>query len=349
MNTKPVLIVGLFNKENKNNHNYISAAEQLAVLLSANNINIIRTSFYKSKLLRLIDTVYTIIKNNAKIEIAIVPLYGTRPSFIWQEIATRALKLFRKKIILIVHGGSIPQRMEVNATPFLKSLRRADVAVCPSAYLQQYLKQHCVNTMLIENVLDLSVYTFCQRASVDAHIMWMRAFEDTYNPEMAIRVAGLLKKKYPHFTMVMAGKDEGMLDAIKLLSKQNQLNNHIIFPGFISMQQKLEYAQKQHIYICTNRIDNAPVSLIEFMALGLPIVSVNTGGIPYIIKDGYNGLLVDLDDDAAMVQKIELLINNSSMASSIAKNAYHYSRQYGKENVLKKWLNLFDQLQLKSA
>ena len=148
-------------KENKNNHNYISAAEQLAALLSANSINVIRTSFYKSKLLRLIDTVYSIIKNNAKIEIAIVPLYGTRPSFIWQEIATRALKLFRKKIILIVHGGSIPQRMEINAAPFLKSLRRANVAVCPSAYLQQYLKQHGVNTLLIENVLDLSAYTFC--------------------------------------------------------------------------------------------------------------------------------------------------------------------------------------------
>ena len=205
MSAKPVLIVGLFNKENKNNHNYISAAEQLAALLSANSINVIRTSFYKSKLLRLIDTVYSIIKNNAKIEIAIVPLYGTRPSFIWQEIATRALKLFRKKIILIVHGGSIPQRMEINAAPFLKSLRRANVAVCPSAYLQQYLKQHGVNTLLIENVLDLSAYTFYQRKSVDANIMWMRAFEDTYNPEMAVRVAGLLKKKYPHFTMVMAG------------------------------------------------------------------------------------------------------------------------------------------------
>ncbi len=348
MSAKPVLIVGLFNKENKNNHNYISAAEQLAALLSANSINVIRTSFYKSKLLRLIDTVYSIIKNNAKIEIAIVPLYGTRPSFIWQEIATRALKLFRKKIILIVHGGSIPQRMEINAAPFLKSLRRANVAVCPSAYLQQYLKQHGVNTLLIENVLDLSAYTFYQRKSVDANIMWMRAFEDTYNPEMAVRVAGLLKKKYPHFTMVMAGKDEGMLGAIKHLSKQSQLDGHIVFPGFISMQQKLEFAQKQHIYICTNRIDNAPVSLIEFMALGLPVVSVNTGGIPYIIKDGYNGLLVDIDDDEAMVQKIELLIKNPTMASSVSENAYHYSRQYGTENVLAKWLNLFEQLYSKS-
>ena len=349
MTAKPVLIVGLFNRENENSHNYISAAEQLAALLTANNIKVIRTSFYRSKFLRLIDTVYSIFKNRRRFEIAIVPLYGTRPSFIWQEIATRVLKLFKKKIILIVHGGSIPQRMEINAAPFLKSLRRADVAVCPSGYLQQYLKGHGVETRLIENVLDLSAYTFYQKKSVDAHIMWMRAFEDTYNPEMAVRVALLLKKKYPHFTMVMAGKDEGMLDAIKQMVKENQLSGNIIFPGFITLQQKLEYAQTQHIYICTNRVDNAPVSLIEFMALGLPIVSVNTGGIPYIIKDGYNGLLVKLDDDEAMVQKIESLIKNPLLAGAISENAYRYSRQYGKENVLAKWLNLFSQLNSKSA
>ncbi|MEP7319838.1 MAG: glycosyltransferase family 4 protein [Panacibacter sp.] len=348
MTPKPILIVGLFNSEQKK-HNYISAAEQLSALLSSNQVPVIKTSFYKNKLARLVDTVFSILVQGSKFDIAIVPLYGTRPSFIWQEAATRLLKLLKKKIILIVHGGSIPQRMEINADPFLRSLNRASVAVCPSGYLQEYLKVHGVETVLIENVLNLSAYTFCEKKSVAPRIMWMRAFEDTYNPEMAIRVAALLKKTYPNFTMVMAGKDEGLLGKIKSMAAEYQLVDNIIFPGFITLQQKIEYAQTQDIYICTNRVDNAPVSLIEFMALGLPIVSVNTGGIPYIIKDGYNGLLVEPDDAAAMAEKIDMLIKNPLMATALSRNAYDYSRLYGNENVLQKWLSVFDRLNFKSA
>ncbi len=71
---------------------------------------------------------------------------------------------------------------------------------------------------------------------------------------------------------------------------------------------------------------------------------MNTGGIPYIIKDGHNGLLVDLDDDSAMVNKIEMLIADPLLTRTISRNAYQYSRQYGENFVLKKWLKLFEQL-----
>ncbi len=106
------------------------------------------------------------------------------------------------------------------------------------------------------------------------------------------------------------------------------------------MQEKKAFANDYDIYICTNRIDNAPVSLIEFMSFGLPIVSVNIGGIPYLIKDGQNGLLVNPDDDKAMFEKICLLIDNQSLANSIRLNAYQYAQQYDEKNIIHKWREL---------
>lgn len=343
MKSKSILIVGLFNKKNSNAA-YLTAAEQLALLLQEKHIPVITTSYSKPKILRLAETVSVIIHSSKSFDIGIVPLYGTMPSVIWQEIASRLLKLLNKKIVLIVHGGSIPERMQTNATLFLKAFRRANVIIAPSPFFKTFLKRYSVEAKVIENVLDLSRYSFHSKKEIRPAIIWMRSFEDVYNPEMAVRVAAILKRKYPGFKMLMAGSDHGALNAIKEMINRFELKEQILLPGFISHQQKLQYAKEYDIYICTNRIDNAPVSLIEFMALGLPIVSVNAGGIPYIIKDGENGLLVNIDDDEAMVNKIELLIQQPALAQQIAENAFHYSRRYDKEPVFEKWLQVFNQL-----
>jgi glycosyltransferase involved in cell wall biosynthesis len=115
----------------------------------------------------------------------------------------------------------------------------------------------------------------------------------------------------------MAGKDGPVLQATKDLVKEYGLEDRIIFPGYINMQQKQAFAKDYDIYLCTNKIDNTPVSLTEFMQFGLPIVSVNVGGIPYMIEDNVNGLLVNAGDYEAMFNKITLLIEDQTLAQSI--------------------------------
>ncbi len=342
MKQKSVLMLGLFLDKRNGNSNIRTVEDRIATMFCEADIATITSSAYSNRIIRLFHTIYTIIRSTHKYNIALIPLFGTRPSFLWQEVVTRLLKILNKKIVLSIHGGSIPGRIEKGAQHFYKAMKRADELVVPSLYLSAYFNKEGFKTHIIENPINLSAYIFIPKKILRPRILWMRAFDEEYNPEMAIRVAGLLSKKYSDLTMVMAGKDDGMLNEIKRLSKRNQLENKISFPGYINMQQKLEYAQTHDIYICTNRIDNAPVSLIEFMALGLPIVSVNTGGIPYMIKDGYNGLLVDLDDDEAMANKIEMLIKNPELSCAISRNAYKYSRQYGEEYVLKKWLTILN-------
>ncbi len=344
MTKSSILIVSLFGKTENKTGVYTSAASQLAQLLINNKIPVIKTSYYQNKIFRLSDTVFSILLNYNKFQIAVVPLYGTKPSFLWQEAATRLLKYLNKKIILVVHGGSIEMRMKDNAAPFLKALQRADFVVCPSTYLLEVLRRYNIQSVLIENVLNLSKYQFIQKKNLRPHIIWMRAFEDVYNPQMAVRVAMLLKKKYSDFKMIMAGSDKGLLSTVQTMINSNGLQHNLSLPGFINLQQKLQFAAEYDIYICTNRIDNAPVSIIEFMAMGVPVVSVNSGGIPYLIEDGKNGLLVNVDDDEAMVQQIEKLLCNPELAHQIIFNALNFSLKFDEPVVLKKWETVFDQL-----
>lgn len=341
---KRLLLVGLF--ISKKNKNFIArtAADQLAELFEKHGFETIKVSTCVNQIVRFIDTVFIIITSFFKYNIAIVPLYGTPRSFLWSDISTLLLKLLGKKIILILHGGSIPERMKENPAKFLRVMKRSKVVVCPSAYFMRVTEKYGVKGILIENVLNTVEYEFNKKEKFRPRIFWMRTFEDIYNPEMAVRVAAKLAKRYPDFIMVMGGHDRGALAATKQLINELDLTHRIDLPGYLNNQQKNDYARACDIYICTNRIDNAPVSVIEMMTLGLPVVSVNTGGLPYLIKNNENGLLVDLDNDDAMANAIASIVESPALGKQLVRNARQFAAQFAEKPILSKWEQVFEKL-----
>ena len=341
---KAILILGMFVDHSAAKSNIRTAEDRLAEMFEKNGMAVIRGSSGSGRLKRFTDTVKLIVGKRAEYDIAVVPLFGTWPAFIWQEIAARLLKRLGKKLVLGVHGGSIPARVEAGAQRFFKAVKRADVAYAPSSYMADLFMGKGYKIAVVENPVDYHEYSFRHKQEIRPRLLWMRAFSDIYNPLMAIRVARRMAEKYPEFKMVMAGKDGPLTNAAKQLAASYQLQNHIHFPGYISMQQKQQLADECDIYICTNKIDNTPVSLTEFMRFGLPVVSVNVGGIPRLIQDGVNGLLVNDDDDDAMFKKIHLLISDGPLAQSIIRNAYSFTDRFDESPVLQKWRKLLQQV-----
>lgn len=344
-----ILIIGLFLSEKNKHKIYRTAADQLAELLSKNNFKVLISSVYVSKVLRFVHTIFSILFKSNKYKLAIVPLYGGTYSLFWAEAATFLLKLINKKVILIIHSGSIPVRMENNfkAKNYLRTIKRANRVICPSNYIINYLQKHNIKAELIENVLNLSEYSFHKKETICPTLFWMRTFEDVYNPLMAVRVFALLHKKYPSAKMVMAGSDVGLLQQTIQLAKDLNVINNILFPGYINNSTKNKLASEYDIYICTNSIDNAPVSLTEMMSLGLPIVSTNAGGIPFLVTHNKDGLLVNINDDEAMVTKIEMLLKDSFFANQLIMEGLKTAKKYDESEVIIKWNNTFKQLNLK--
>ena len=344
LKNKKILITGLFVSTRNKDIIYRTAADQLAEVLIENKFSLIKTSYQVNKFLRAIDIMLTILFKSFFYKIAIVPFYGSANAFIIENWSTKLLRLLNKKIILIVHGGGLPSRLQNNPKKYLSVLKRATQIVCPSPFLQHEIKKYGIDSLVIENVLKLSDYQCVNKESFTPKILWMRAFSDIYNPLMAVRVLARLMKIMPTTTLIMAGKDLGNLADVKQLAKQLNVENNISYPGYVHTETKNELAKQIDIYICTNKVDNAPVTFIEMMALGIPIVSVNVGGIPYLVKDNINGLLVNLDDDEAMVSAILRIVNNSKLGKQIAKNGLNTSQQYGSEIVVAKWQSLFNKL-----
>jgi glycosyltransferase involved in cell wall biosynthesis len=91
--------------------------------------------------------------------------------------------------------------------------------------------------------------------------------------------------------------------------------------GFMSADQIVDQLMQADAFVHPSHIDNSPNSLCEAMLMGLPIVSTNAGGIPSILEDGVEGLLVQNGDEYALAGAILELLRNKELAHSMGIKA----------------------------
>lgn len=191
----------------------------------------------------------------------------------------------------------------------------------------------------IPNSINLSDYLFKERQYFTPNLIWVRAFAEIYNPKMAIDVLRILQNKYPDATLTMVGPDkDGSLEITKKYA--NQFNLKVNFTGKLSKKEWTNLAKSHDIFINSTHFDNTPVSVLEAMALGLPVVSTNVGGIPFLISHHENGYLVNDSNSNEMVEQIENIIRFPSQTIEIIRTAKNRVSMIDWNIVENQWLNL---------
>jgi glycosyltransferase involved in cell wall biosynthesis len=97
--------------------------------------------------------------------------------------------------------------------------------------------------------------------------------------------------------------------------------NRIIRTGSVAHEQVLAYMQACDVLAFPSFSDGSPNKILEAMAAGRAIVAANVGGIPEMIRDGIDGLLVEPTDHAALVQSIESLLDDPARRRTLGDSA----------------------------
>ncbi len=140
--------------------------------------------------------------------------------------------------------------------------------------------------------------------------------------------------------MVGPPKDESFA---KCKDRAREENLPVTFTGILSKEDWVSLATNHDIFINTTNFDNTPVSVMEAMALGLPVVSTNVGGLPYLIEDAVDGFLVPKEHPEAFVQAIQKLLENPQIAKAMALAARKKVEQFDWEVVKHQWISLLSQ------
>lgn len=303
-------------------------------------VDIVTVSDKRSQVSRLFDMIVSVIRNR-KVDYVIIDTYSSA-GFYYALLTSLTCRLLRVKYIPILHGGNLPYRLDTSPRLSGMVFCHSYINVSPSGYLYHAFKERgYVNLITIPNNIYIGDYKFTKRDTFQPRLLWVRSFDKTYNCEMAVDVLRLLLLQYPDATLCMVGPDkDGSMQSVKDLAAKYGLTERMKITGKMSKPEWHKLSEKYDIFISTTNFDNTPVSVIEAMALGLPVVSTSVGGVPYLIDDGKEGLLCEKGNAGDMVKKIMQLISSPEKSKAICANARKKVESFDWEVVKKQWNEL---------
>jgi glycosyltransferase involved in cell wall biosynthesis len=250
-------------------------------------------------------------------------------------------KLYGKKTILNYRSGEAADHL-TNWRSAAQTMRWADRIVVPSGYLVDVFAQFGLPAEAIFNTIALDRFGFRERRPLRPLFLSARLLEPLYNVACTLRAFALVQQRYTEAQLIIAadGSERGKLER---LARELDLH-HTRFIGKVDYQRMPDLLDAADIYLNANDLDNMPSSLIECMAAGLPVVSTNAGGIPYIITHEQTGLLVACNDHQAMALGAIRLLEDQQLAKAIASRARRECEKYQWSAVRNEWLSLYREL-----
>ncbi len=294
----------------------------------------------KNRALRLIDMLGCVWASRARAGVVVIDCFST--SAFWFAYFTAQLcRLVGLPYVTLLRGGNLLQRLDRSPGFCRAVFSHAATNVSPSLYLQRTFEGRGFRVEYIPNFIDIENYSFKERLVFRPRMLWVRSFHEVYNPTLAVDILHLLKAKHADAALCMVGPDkDGSLRKTKQRALELGVESCLTITGRLEKSDWIRIASDYDIFINTTDFDNHPVSVIETMALGLPLVSTNVGGLPYLIENGHDGILVPPQDAKAFVIAIEDLLENPVKALQLAREARRKAEGLDWGTVKSKWLTL---------
>ena len=260
------------------------------------------------------------------------------------------------KLVTTVHGWV----KHTNKTPLYYKLdrwaiKRYQHVLCVSPDLVEQCKRSGVREdrlQLLENAIDTE--QFQRRSSPQEAKQKLGLAQDRLlvgaagrlSPEkgfdMLIRcVAAIIAKGIP-ISLAIIG-DVSELYKLQSLIDELGVGENIRLAGFQSDMS--QWYEAMDVFALSSLREGLPNVILEAMALETPIVSTKVAGVPRIIKDGVNGLIVPIDDEDAFTSALERLIEDPDLRKELAKAGRAViERSYSFEYRMRKISEVYDSL-----
>ncbi len=318
--------------------------EELADRLEATGNTVIRTSTRMQRFARLSDMLATAWTKRHSYDVALIDVFSGS-AFVWAEATCLELQLMGKPFGLTLHGGNLPAFARSWPMRVRRLLSAARFVTAPSEYLRTELAPYRTGVRLLRNGIDVAAYRSASTGE-GSRLLWIRAFHEIYNPTLAIKVLSALARTDPEVTLTMIGPDkgDGSLAATKALAQRLDVARRVTIVGAVPKTEISRWLSKGDIFVNTTNVDNTPISVLEAMAAGLPIVSTNVGGLPFLLDHERTALLVPPRDANAMTAAIRRVRLNAALRQGLVDEGRGVVARYDWSAVIPEWQRVIDEV-----
>ncbi|MDR1908111.1 MAG: glycosyltransferase family 4 protein [Holosporales bacterium] len=244
--------------------------------------------------------------------------------------------------VYTAHGWSFNMRVSNRKKIFYSTIERAlyhitETITCVSQYeVDSAMGVGIASNKLIkiDNAIDLTKYHFQEdvgqlkeRLGIpkDKIIIGMVArITEQKNPFLFLDVACALKERLENIYFLYVGDGE-LRKPLEERMASLGLTDRVLITGWVDQPEL--YIKCFDIGILTSKWEGFGLVLVEYMACRVPVVASNVDGIPYVVTDGYSGLLCESGNVNQFVNKICSLLQDRTLVDRLTSNAYREAHE----------------------
>jgi glycosyltransferase involved in cell wall biosynthesis len=251
-------------------------------------------------------------------------------------------RLYGKGLLLNYHSGEAEDHLQRWHRSAMPTLRLVDEIVVPSEYLVRIFSKFGLQAKPIYNLIETDRFRFRERRPLKPVFLSNRNFEKHYGVDRVLRAFALIQKRIPEASLVVAGDGPERV-ALEQLAVELNLSN-TKFTGRVPHDRVIELYDSADIFLNGSEIDNQPLSILEAFACGLPIVTTDAGGIPYMVSQEKTALVVPMGAYEQLAASALRLLDDEPLAQRIIEQGREECKKYQWDAVREQWLKVYFEL-----
>lgn len=291
----------------------------------------------------------TIIQCQFNKDIKIVHIHGAaNASFYRCKIFINLAKRFGKKVILHEHAADFVEfyNQAENKQEIVDTINKCDKLIVLSESWKNYFISIGVDSNrinVLNNIVSPPVIKPITRTDNELHLLYMGEIS---NRKGAFDLLNAINSEKEHFRsklkLRMGGNE---VDGnIKEYIRTNKLEDIVSYEGWIAGEHKTECLNWADVYILPSYNEGLPIAILEAMSYSHPVISTPVGGIPEIIKNDHNGILVEPGNVQEISQAIKYYIENKDKIKSHGQNGYEIVKDFFPEKVFADLSEIYENL-----
>lgn len=270
-------------------------------------------------------------------DIRIVHVHGaSNNSFRRKRVFINIAKFLGKKVVYHVHGAEFKEFYRCHPKQVEALFKRVDITVALSESWKLFFESAVGHkrVRIIENVVPQPTIRIINRDG-RVHFLFLGELgrrKGIYDLLDSIADNVDYIKSKAVFHIGGSGEVEKVMQRISELG----LEETVIFEGWVTGEKKIDLLNLADVYILPSYNEGLPVSILEAMSYRLPIISTPVGGIPEVVIENENGILVEPGNKTATGRAIIRMIENESFRRKAGEASFNRVKPYFPENVAEK-------------
>jgi glycosyltransferase involved in cell wall biosynthesis len=260
-----------------------------------------------------------------RIPCAVLHVHAASRASFWRKAPFMALAfLVRWPVVFHLHGGGFAGFYEKECGRLRRRVVRffLERAACIAVVSAQWaLWMHGVvpgaSVVCVPNAVAVPPAIAGERDA--ARVAFIGRLSEGKGVFELLEAAAALREAHPDVRLELAG--DGDLEAVARRAHELGIGDRVLIRGWCSPEVRSRILASASVFALPSHAEGSPMSLLEAMAAGCPVVATRVGGIPDCVRDGYDGLLVPARDSQALAAALGRLLGDRELAARMGTAA----------------------------